>query len=181
MKKEKFLAELTSQVEAHLAEVRTTFQPLEETLLTWRPAPKEWSILICFDHLNQTYLYYQEKIERAIATPTLVKGSNDEYHPSFWGNIYMYFALNPKWSFPTPAALMPALSPERSVLEKYQANQLELVDLFHQLDQVDLKDTRVPIEKGVSFNLGDCLKILVYHDSLHIRQAHKVLADYQFR
>ena len=31
--------------------------------------------------------------------------------------------------------------------------------------------------RGVQFNLGDCLKILAYHDALHIGQAQRVLAD----
>lgn len=40
---------------------------------------------------------------------------------------------------------------------------------------IDLCRTQVPIALGVRFNLGDCLKILVYHDALHLSQALHVL------
>jgi hypothetical protein len=39
----------------------------------------------------------------------------------------------------------------------------------------DLHGTAIPIAKGVQFNLGDVLKILVYHDELHIGQANTAL------
>jgi hypothetical protein len=173
-----FFAELRSIIRSHVADVANIFQPLDDAALMWRPNPKEWSILICFDHLNQTYNYYQAKIERALAAPFLVEANEDNYRPSVWGGIYMFFALNPRMSFPTPAALMPTLSPERAALEQYLTKQQELLHLLSQLDRVDLARTRIPIEKSVAFNLGDCLKILVYHDSLHIRQARNVLAGY---
>lgn len=177
--KEAFFAELRSVIRTHERDVARVFQPLDDAVLKWRPEPKEWSILICFDHLKQTYAYYQPRIEQALAAPVPVAGSVDRYRPSFWGRIYMFFALNPRWSFPTPAALMPADAPERTVLAEYLVKQQELMELLQRLDQVDLIRTHIPIERGVSFNLGDCLKILVYHDSLHIRQAHNVLRTWE--
>jgi hypothetical protein len=174
-----FFADLRSTIRAHQADVTNVFQPLEDATLAWRPDPKEWSTLICFDHLNQTYDYYQAKIARALDAPVNVTDDADTYHPSFWGRIYMYFAFNPRWSFPTPDALMPNAAPTRRALDTYLANQQALLDLLTQLEPVDLTRTRILLERSVQFNLGDCLKILVYHDSLHIRQAHNVLAQYQ--
>ena len=174
-----FLADLRSTIHAHQADVESVFQPVYEAALAWRPAPKEWSILLCFDHLNQTHAYYRAKIARALTDPVQIVGDTDNYRASFWGRIYMFFALNPRWSFPTPEALLPSAAPQRIALDDYLARQQTLLDLFKTLDTVDLTRTLVPIEKNISFNLGDCLKILVYHDSLHIRQAHNVLAQVQ--
>lgn len=172
-----FFADLVAHIHAHREDVTNVFQPLDNAALAWQPDPNEWSILICFDHLNQTYAYYQPKIAQALSAPVRVQSVADRYRPSFWGRVYMFFALNPRFSFPTPDALRPSDAPERTVLERYLIKQAELLDLLGRLDGVDLTRTRIPIERGITFNLGDCLKILVYHDSLHIGQAHGVLAQ----
>lgn len=117
-------------------------------------------------------------MQRALAAPVSVEEDADRYRPSFWGAIYMFFALNPRWSFPTPDVLMPSAAPDRSALGHYLGKQQALLTLLDSLRDVDLRRTRIPIEKSVQFNLGDCLKILVYHDSLHIAQAHTVLSQY---
>lgn len=174
--KSDFFADLRTKIRDHQSDVVTVFQPLDDTALTWRPNAKEWSVLICFDHLLQTYGYYQPKIERALLAPQKENGGG--YRSSFWGSIYLFFALNPRWSFPTPNALMPSATPERAVFARYLAKEQRVLDLLQSLDGVDVTRTRIPIEKGITFNLGDCLRFLVYHDSLHIRQAHEVLAQY---
>lgn len=173
-----FFSDLRSTIQTHQNDVTHVFQRLDDSALKWQPKPTEWSILLCFDHLNQTYVYYEAKIRRALLEPVTVEGEVDRYRPSFWGAIYMFFALNPRWSFPTPDALLPNAAPERATLDDYLGRQQALLDLFGTLHDVDLCRTRIPIEKNVQFNLGDCLKILVYHDSLHIAQAHGVLSQY---
>jgi hypothetical protein len=169
------LADVRTRIAAHQRDLRTVFAPLADTALCWRPDAKEWSILHCFDHLNHTHVYYRAKIDRAMAAPVGVKG-RDEYRASFWGGVYMFFALNPRFSFPTPDAIAPADVPARTALDVYLQKQDDLLATLDQLAGVDLIQTRIPIEKSVQFNLGDCLKILVYHDALHIRQAQGVLA-----
>lgn len=88
----------------------------------------------------------------------------------------MYFALNPRYSFPTAEAITPEPTASREVLAVYLTKQTSLLEILDQVDHVDLSKTPIPIEKGVKFNLGDCLKVLVYHDALHIGQARGVLA-----
>lgn len=172
--KAEFFAKLRLKIHTHQADVNTVFKPLRDTSLTWQPNSKEWSILLCFDHLIQTYAYYQAKLEQALTAPIKVQTILDTYRPSVWGRIYMAFALNPHFSFPTPDALRPTGSPQRVVLEQYLIKQQEMLNLLETLEEIDLNRTRIPIEKNVAFNLGDCVKILVYHDSLHIRQAYQV-------
>jgi hypothetical protein len=172
-----FFADLRSMIHAHQADVTGVFQPLDDTTLAWQPSPKEWSMLICFDHLNQTHAYYNAKLARALAAPARIEGDTDTYRASFWGNIYMFFALNPRWSFPVAEELAPSDAPTRRALAGYLTNQQALLDLLKRLDTVDLTRTRIPIARNVNFNLGDCLMVLVYHDALHIRQAHNVLAQ----
>jgi hypothetical protein len=171
-----FLHDLRSRIAAHQSTVQADFQPLPASQLARPPHTKEWSILQCFDHLNQTHRYYMDKIALVLSLPAPEATGSDHYRASFWGGIYMAFAFNPRFSFPTPEPLVPAgaaaLQPD--VLDAYLVKQRELLHLLDQVEDIDLCATRIPVEKGLKFNLGDCLKILVYHDALHIRQAHGV-------
>lgn len=170
------LADLRARIQAHQHTVLDGFRPLETATLAAVPAWGEWSIRQCFDHLNQTHAYYTAKIGPALEDPVPARsrGDNDRYAPSFWGRIYMFFALNPRYSFPTPADIAPATEPPADTLDRYLRNQTALLRVLDAVTDVDLSRTRIPIKSGVSFNLGDCLKILVYHDALHINQATRV-------
>lgn len=178
------LADLRSRIQAHQHTVMDSFRPLDEAILTQIPAWGEWSILQCFDHLNQTHAYYNAKIGPALETPVQARSHNDtdrdtdrnadRYAPSFWGRIYMFFAFNPRFSFPAAAEIAPAAAPPADTFSRYLHNQTALLRVLDAVADVDLSRTRIPIKRGVSFNLGDCLKILVYHDALHIDQATRV-------
>ena len=171
-----FLADLRSRIREHVIQVQNVFLELDDAQLVWRPNPGEWNVLQCFDHLNLTHDYYTPKIAGGLSNPRPANGAADTYAPSFWGRIYMHFSFNPKYSFPAPSAVVPAAeSLGRDVLHHYLARQDVLLKTFDAVGPVDLRATTVPVEKFVRFNLGDCLKILVYHDRLHMGQAERVL------
>ncbi|MBE2221946.1 MAG: DinB family protein, partial [Anaerolineae bacterium] len=179
------------RIEEHVAGVtavstssgQAVFQSLSDEQLNWQPDPKEWSILQCFDHLNLTHAYYRPKIEAALQNPVKAKPDEDMYKPSFWGRIYMHFAFNPKYSFAAQGEMVPETARlelaetavSRQVLETYLNKQTELLQTLDQCADVDLRHTPIPIATGVKFNLGDVLKVLVYHDELHFGQARGVL------
>ncbi|MCL4263379.1 MAG: DinB family protein [Anaerolineae bacterium] len=177
MEKGLFLEDLRAKIQAN-GEVVALFQPLSLAQLQWQPEPKEWNILQCFDHLNLTHDYYTPKIEAALAAPQPVL-LRDVYQPSFWGRIYMYFSFNPKYSFPAAAEIAPdtAVTLDATTFNHYLARQETFLDFLERVADIDLTHTRIPIARGVNFNLGDCLKVLAYHDALHISQAQRVLAS----
>ena len=175
-----FLADLRSRIREHAEQVTSVFLELDDAQLVWRPKPGEWNVLQCFDHLNLTHDYYVPKIGGGLAQRRPANPAEDSYAPSFWGRIYMHFSFNPKYSFPAPSAVVPAAdSLGRDVLHRYLAKQEALLTTLDAVAAIDLRATTVPIEKFVRFNLGDCLKILVYHDRLHIGQAERVLQAMQ--
>ena len=91
-----------------------------------------------------------------------------------------HFSFNPKYSFPTAPDITPAAdSLGQDVLHRYLAIQETLLETLNAVAAIDLRATTVPVEKFVRFNLGDCLKILVYHDRLHLGQAERVLQAIQ--
>ncbi|MCB0105912.1 MAG: DinB family protein, partial [Caldilineaceae bacterium] len=179
--KEAFLADLHQRIAEHCETVVERFAPLADEQLQWQPAAKgkiEWSILQCFEHLNLTHQYYNAKIDRALSVLSPVATPDDFYKASFWGSIYMYFALNPKYTFPSPAPITPTAQPDRRVIHAYLACQEALLQRLEEIAHIDLNATLIPIEKFVRFNLGDCLKILVYHDELHIGQAQGITSQF---
>ncbi|MBX3052491.1 MAG: DinB family protein [Caldilineaceae bacterium] len=177
-----FLADLRSRIHEHAEQVTSVFLELDDAQFTWQPKPGEWNVLQCFDHLNLTHDYYAPKIQGGLAQRRPANPAEDSYAPSFWGRIYMHFAFNPKYSFPTVPAITPAGERlRRDVLNRYLVKQTELLETLDAVADIDLCGTPVPIEKFVRFNLGDCLKILVYHDRLHIGQAERVMQAFQGR
>jgi len=178
-------ADLRSRIEEHVEGVTAVFQPLSDEQLNWQPDPKEWSILQCFDHLNLTHEYYRPKIELALQKPVKAKPDKHFYKPSFFGRIYMHFAFNPTYSFAAQGEMVPETARlelaetavTRQVFDTYLNKQTELLETLDQCANIDIRYTRVPISTGVKFNLGDVLKILVYHDELHFGQARGVLED----
>jgi len=175
-----FLTDLRTRIHQHAEQVQSIFLELDDDQLLWRSKPGEWNVLQCFDHLNLTHDYYMSKIAGGLSNPRPANAAADTYAPSFWGRMYMHFSFNPKYSFPAPPAVVPAAdSLDRGVLHRYLARQDALLQTLDAVGPVDLRATTVPVEKFVRFNLGDCLKILVYHDRLHMGQAERVLQAMQ--
>lgn len=175
----RLMRELAAQIERNGQAAALEFQPLDEAALNWRPKAGEWSVLECFEHLNLTHEYYRPRIEAALDAPALLQTGNPDYQPSFWGRIYTYFAFNPRYSFPTAPEITPGSELSRAVLGHYLARLETALDYLERAREVDLRRTMVPIAGPVRFNLGDCLRVLAYHDELHIRQARRVLALHQ--
>lgn len=177
MLKDDFVADLRAKIAAHCETVTAVFQALTLAQLQWRPNEKEWNILQCFNHLNLTHDYYTPKIETALTHPKPAQ-TPDHYQPSFFGRMYMHFSFNPKYSFPAPAEMVPDTAVDPTVFTHYLARQEAFMDFLERVSTVNLR-TKVPIATAVNFNIGDCLKILAYHDELHIGQAQRVLHDQQ--
>ena len=171
------LATLVEVAEQQVATVRSEFEPLRADDLYWHPSAKDWNILQCFDHLNETHTYYARRIQAAERQLLPVTGVDAPYNPSFWGRIYMNFAFNPRLSFPARGEIAPGTDLSPAVLGAWQDHQATLTTWFQDGAQTDLSATRIPIEGRVAFNLGDVLSILIRHNALHIGQAQRVLAQ----
>ena len=89
----------------------------------------------------------------------------------------MNCAFNPRFSFPARGEIAPGTDLSSVVIETGLAHQATLAAWLRDGDQIDLTATPIPIERRVSFNLGDCLSILIRHNELHIGQAQRVLAQ----
>lgn len=170
-----FLHDLRTRIARHCEQVQNTFAQLDPQQLVQQPAPTEWSVVQCFDHLNRTHNYYLPRVNAALTDAVPAPPQRDIYRASFWARIYMAFAFNPRVSFPSPAGTAPGEKLDAAVLVIYLRKQDALLQALGRAQSADLLQTRIPIERGVRFNLGDCLKIVVYHDDLHFGQASRML------
>ena len=171
------LAGLQEEAGRQIDLVRSEFAALGADELHWHPSPKDWNILQCFDHLNETHSYYARRIQAAERQPLSQTGADAPYHSSFWGRIYMNFAFNPRLSFPARGEIAPGTNLSPAVLATWFDHQATLMAWFQDGAQTDLAATRISIKGRVAFNLGDVLSILIRHNDLHIGQAQRVLAQ----
>lgn len=174
--KNELFASLHAGIRAHRAILRERFAPEAAEQLAARPAAGEWSVLECLDHLVTTHDYYAPLLDAAErdATPAAAAAEQDVYAPSFFGGIYLWFQ-RPRFRFPAPSELAPRDDLDRDVLQAYAARLDALEARLRGFETADLRATRIPLQMGVRFNLGDVLRFLVVHDELHLDQAERAL------
>lgn len=160
------------------------FTSLSIDELNRRNSPNSWSILECLEHLNRYGDFYLPEIDTRLNKAQV---SNNELFNSGWlGN---YFALsmlpgengklNKMKTFKSMNPIHSQLGPE--VITKFLDQQKQLLQLLTRAQKVDLKrvKTSISISKWIKLRLGDTLRVVVYHNQRHMKQAGKVLSDAQ--
>ncbi|MEY4902929.1 MAG: hypothetical protein RLZZ292_744, partial [Bacteroidota bacterium] len=64
------LAELSAITEANIKAVKEQLQPLSSAALQRKPAPKQWSIVECIEHLNAYGRFYLPAMQKAMEKGT---------------------------------------------------------------------------------------------------------------
>lgn len=157
------------------------FTSLSIDELNRRNSPNSWSILECLEHLNRYGDFYLPEIDTQLNKAQV---SNNELFKSGWlGN---YFALsmlpgengklNKMKTFKSMNPIHSQLSLE--VITKFLDQQKQLLQLLTRAQQVDLKrvKTSISISKWIKLRLGDTLRVVVYHNQRHMKQARNVLS-----
>ena len=137
----------------------------------WNRAPeKGWSPAQVFEHLilsNQDHLAIVS--ERLASAP---KGGDASAHHTFFGRIIMKSA-SPEGKGPVPKPFVPRPGPyTREVLDRWVAQQEQIIALHDRAKDVDLTAVRypVPLLKLFKMSLCDIFAIFATHTERHIRQ-----------
>lgn len=163
-------------------DARARFGHLGEAQLNWRPAPEQWSIAQCFEHLITIQSDYLPKLEElADASRT----------PSFWERVSPLSGMfgrmlirsldpsNTRKSKAVARSLPPSSDIDAQVIERFHAHQNELASHLRALP-TSLDPTKVvitsPLLGFVTYSLDDCMTIFVIHGRRHFAQAERVLA-----
>ena len=179
MPKEAYIADLQARNRRNCEMVETTFVPLGQEERGWQPAPNEWSVDQCFQHLVIAFEWLSPNFIPALEIPE-PPDSDGIYRPSLLSRIFHDWQFDPKSKFKTRKANNPAAANIPGSLTGWLAQQERLTRMIERAAGADLQ-TRCWIIKYVPmwYNLGDYLNFYVSHDELHIDQAQRVLAAHE--
>ncbi len=152
--------------------------------LTWKPAPKEWSIAECFDHLVVVNNLYYPRIEAAIANAREQRLSENKiFRPSLFGRLFINsMRPNAPIKARTFKIFEPSAAADEAIQHTFIDQQATLLGLIQQADGLDLNTAKVfsPLTNFIKFSLGEALWLLVVHEQNHLQQAQNVRASSDF-
>jgi hypothetical protein len=178
MLKEAYLADLQARNRRNREVVETTFVPLHQAQRSWQPAPGEWSVDQCFQHLVLAFNLYVHNVISALNKPE-PPHADGAFRMSWWARRTLEWQFNPETKISTLKRVNPEAAYSPDVFTRWLAQQDRLSAMIEQAPQADLQ-TKCWFFKGlpIRYNLGDYLNFFVSHDELHIDQAQRVLAAY---
>lgn len=155
------------------------FVPLTSEQLNWKPAPNEWSVGQCLDHIITTDEQYIPIFEQA-AQGTLPSNVWQQIPgmPFLFGS-WLYKIVHPETAqpSPSPSIFRPSNSEiEPDVYDRFQAHQEQIISLMraNQDQPIDKLIISSPVAVWFVYSLGDAFRIAVAHQYLHLLQAERV-------
>ena len=158
---------------------------LNESRFNWRPAPDQWSIAECLQHLNITgdrwLCLLEHAIQQAQSRGLLGQG------PFRYGWLGKWFVRNteppPKRKFKAPRWLTPVHGqPINAVVPTFLHLQDQLVRRLHEANGLDLAraKTATPISSLLKLSLGQSFAQIAAHERRHLWQARQVRSHPHF-
>ena len=148
--------------------------------LNWKQNPTGWSALECVEHLNRYGDFYIPELTQRIAAP---KHQSSGIFKSNWLGNYFTKAVSytkDMNKMKTFKAMNP-LNSELNIqtLEKFIAQQHQLIELLNKSKSIDLDRTKtsISISKWIKLKLGDTFRVVIYHNERHIKQAEKAVRE----
>ena len=174
--REAYLDNLVARNRRNREIVDELFMPLTKEQRSWKPAPKEWSVDQCFQHLVTTFNSFLPNISQAMETQ-VPADSDGMFRPTWlvrrtWGWVY-----DPNVKSITLPGFKPPEPYYSNVLTDFRTQQDRVDELIERSRDTDLQ-TRCWYFKIIPLNLGDYFLSFVAHDELHIDQARRVLEAY---
>lgn len=145
--------------------------------LNQREEEGRWSVLECLEHLNLYGDFYLPEIQEKIGAS---KYKNEERFKSSWLGEYFANSMLPKEklnkmnTFKNMNPIKRTL--DASHVERFIAQQKQLLDLLHRAREVSLTKTKtgISISKWIRLRLGDTFRVVVYHNYRHVVQINKL-------
>jgi hypothetical protein len=160
-------------------EARAGFGALSAEQLNWKPAPEEWSVGQCLDHLIKTNESYFEMLGQ-VARGEKPTSAWERLSPltSFWGT-FLVKSLEPESTrkIKTTPKFFPSVSGvTEDVVERFAAHQEQLARLMEATASQDLGRVVVtsPFSRFVTYRLLDAYRGILAHERRHLAQARRV-------
>ncbi|NJB86720.1 hypothetical protein GGR26_002497 [Lewinella marina] len=148
---------------------------LPETQLRLRPAPGSWNALEAVEHLNCTHAAYFPRVAEALDR-TADYPTSPTFTSSWLGNL-IASSMKPgprSRAVPTFNRLNPLNETlDHGVIHRYLTSNRRLAAFIAEARSANLTrlHLRSPLLWVVRLRLGDCLRLLAYHDWRHLEQA----------
>jgi hypothetical protein len=148
---------------------------LGEAQLRWRPAPEQWGIADCYEHLILSNDLYFPRLREVLAAAVRTT-TPGVYRPRLFGRLFIW-SVGPRNRMRVKTS--PSLVPPPAAADapqRFLAQQDTLAALIEAARHVDLQQVRVvsPVDARFTFTLGECLHFLVAHQQRHVAQARRV-------
>ncbi|MEO8191189.1 MAG: DinB family protein [Acidobacteriota bacterium] len=151
---------------------------LSEEDLQWHPAPGEWSIVECLEHLNSGWMVLP-KLDRKIADArdrNLI--GEGPFRQPFLGWLYVRLVEPPvRFKINAPRQFRPRPErPSEEVVPRILQLQEELAERVRACDGLDVGAVRMrsPISRRFKMTLGQWFAFLAAHERRHLWQAENV-------
>lgn len=171
------LSDLLERTSQNLSAVEK-FRSCSFEELNFRPEPDSWSVLECIEHLNYYGNYYLPEMEKQIASSPYP--AEEFFKSGFLGN-YFAKSMLPKDRLKKMKTLK-SQNPigkvlDKKVLDVFVDHQLQMISLLNKAKKVSLNRTKtgISIRKYLRLRLGDTMRVVIYHNQRHLKQAQNVL------
>ena len=176
------LSGLISAVRAITDETRADFGGLAAQQLNWKPAPDQWSVAQCFDHLVTTsgaYFPILEKVLSGEKKDTFWEGV--PWLPALWGKMVIK-AVDPqsKLKVKAPKVFRPSSSSvNEAVIHRFISQQNQLIRYMKATEDLDVGRIIIssPVTNLVTYSLMDAYRIIITHQKRHLLQAKRVASE----
>ena len=150
---------------------------LTVTQLNWKPAPRQWSIGQCLEHLAVSNEIYGAAI--ADALPSAPTGHADEITPGWFSRYFIREYIAPteqRTRHKAPPKITPASDVDAGILQRFLDTNRQSRALVERGSQIDVNRVRFknPFVPFIRFTVGTGLEILAKHEQRHLLQAERV-------
>ncbi|MFK7799573.1 MAG: DinB family protein [Aureispira sp.] len=170
------------------------FTILDIEQLHWREATHKWSIIECVAHLNYVADFYLPPTLKAVEhAQRKASRPQENFTRGYWGHRLVSKVRLRSNNFPkkniesskkyTPTTSVNQQLDAQKIFEDFATHQQTKARILDIAPQINIEKTRVYalFFNLVSINLGDMLKMLIYHDERHVVQAQRILYHDHFQ
>ena len=176
---------LSSSIPSLTAIIDKEFGDLNLIQLNWKPAPDQWSIGQCFEHLIISNGKYLPVLK------TIIEG---KYKVSFWERnnplsnytgkqMIKTLGKNVVKKYKSPQLFIPSESIiSQNIIFDFKNHQAEIFPLFLELENEKYSKTVItsPVSSLITLKLHDLLELIIVHEERHINQSLRVKNNKSF-
>ena len=168
-----------AQAHCNAEEARSVVDGLSDAQLNWKPAPDQWSIAQCLEHLTAASSGFNPYFVAALARgrQRFAAASPPTYEPSLMGRwLIKHVEPESPRKLGAPKIFRPSVSNVHDALESFLEQQKTFLKFVGETDGIDYNRTRLrsPVTPLVRYTLADAYVITVSHEQRHLQQARRV-------